>query len=275
MMRIDQYYSRGGFPVDIEGDPTAPAAAWRSHRRRLREWLGDLPDEQWGRPTRCDEWDVLHLVRHLASGSQFLGYTLHMAAKGQPTTRLRAFDSQTTAQDRAEDLGVLDPSGARQLLQQMDQRTEEVMSSLSLDDWTITAEAPPGHMPAFMAVSHFVFDSWLHERDLLLPGGERPVTEQHEASVAARYGVGLMGAYGSDQDDPPLGVRLTDIDLELRLEQRANRWQVLTGSGPVDASVEGRAGDVLDRATGRAADGVSGDGAGLRILETVASIMAA
>ena len=274
-MRIDQYYSRGGFPVDIEGDPTAPAAAWRSHRRRLRAWLSALPEEEWGRPTRCDEWDVLHLVRHLASGSQFLGYTLHMAAKGQATTRLRAFDSQTTAQDRAEELGVLDPSRARQLLEEMDQRTDDAMSSLSIDDWTITAEAPPGHMPAFMAVSHFVFDSWLHERDLLLPHGERPVTVEKEASVAARYSVGLMGAYGIDSDGATLGVRLTDIDLELRVEHRANRWQVMTGSGPVDASVEGRAGDVLDGGTGRDADGVRGDPAGLGILEDVASIMAA
>lgn len=274
-MLINQYYDPGGLPVEVEGDLTAPAAAWRSHRRRLRAWLGDLPDEEWARPTRCDEWDVLHLVRHLASGSQFLGYTLHMAGKGQPTTRLRAFDSQTTAQDRAEELGGLDPLHARQLLDEMDQRVEDVMSGLSSQDWMMTAEAPPGHMPAFMAVSHFVFDSWIHERDLLMPGGEQPASEQTEAGVAARYGVGLMGAYGSGEDDTVLGVRLTDVDLDLRLEHRAARWHVLTGAGPVDAWVEGRVGDVIDRATGRDAEGVRGDRRGLGIVDALASIMAA
>jgi uncharacterized protein (TIGR03083 family) len=275
-MEIMQYYGAGGVPMAIEADTAAPAAAWRSHRERLRAWLDEVPDEQWGAPTRCDEWDVLDLVRHLASGSQFLGYTLYMATKGQPTTLLREFDTQDTARERSEELGSLDPPSARRLLREMDQRVEAVMGRLLAEDWAMVAEAPPGHMPAHLVVSHFVFDSWIHERDLLVPRGQRPVTDEVEAGVVARYVVGLFGPSGAVDDDVVFGVRLTDIEVELRLAHDAGRWLVSTGPlGPVDAVVEGRAGDVLDRATGRDAHGVGGDQLGVGVLDAFARGMGA
>ena len=171
MSAIRQFYGGAGVPLVIDEDPGAPARAWLSQRARLRAWLAALPDATWSSPTRCDEWDVTHLVRHLASGSQFLGYALHVAAAGMPSSLLRDFDTHTTVQAAAAMLGDLTPADARAALASADASVERELSAVAGDGWLALAEAPTGHLPAYLSVSHFLFDSWVHEYDLMLPMG--------------------------------------------------------------------------------------------------------
>lgn len=74
----------------------------------LCTWLDGVADCEWGRPTRCALWDMTALVRHLVSGSQFFGYTLHKANRGTATEVLRGFDTQLTARTDAERFGRAD-----------------------------------------------------------------------------------------------------------------------------------------------------------------------
>jgi hypothetical protein len=86
-----QFYDGLGVPLQIDREPEVVAVAWTSHRTRLRTWLNSVPDAQWSGPTRCELWDITGLVRHLVSGSQFLGYTLHRARGGTPTDLMRDY----------------------------------------------------------------------------------------------------------------------------------------------------------------------------------------
>lgn len=269
---IRQFYGQGGVPLVVVGDPADPAVAWRAHRARVRRWLDDLPDEEWGAPTRCDLWDVTALVRHLASGSQFLGYTLHQSALGEATTLLQGFHPHSTVQAAAAMLGELTPAEARAAVAEVDSSVDRELTKHSGSDWRGMAEAPPGQLPASLAVSHFMFDSWVHEYDLMLPRGERPAMDPFEAQVVVCYLMGLATiAAGSDV---PLDLRLTDVDLRVGVDVTDGAVTVRLGKGSAGgALVEGAVHDVVDRATGRAAGPVDGDSRGLAVLDAFGKIL--
>ena len=214
MPTVRQWYGGAGVPLHIEGDVEAPAVGWRSQRARLREWLGSVPDPEWDGATRCGLWDMTSLVRHLASGSQFLGYTLHQASAGEPTSLLRDFDPHATVQAAAAMLGELTPAETRTSMTSMDASVDAECTTLDSVGWTMLAEAPPGQLPADLAVSHFLFDSWVHEYDLLVPRGERPVADPLEVEVVVRYLVGLA-SFATDAT--------TALDVRLRRPRPPDR----------------------------------------------------
>lgn len=261
-----QFYGGDGVPMRIDRDPDAPARAWRSHRRRLRNWLDALPDDEWSNETRCDGWDVSALVRHLASGSQFLGYTLHQAGREKPTELLRDFDSHATVQSAAAMLGELTPAVARQTLSTMDASVDAELQAFEATDWSAMAEAPLGHVPAHVSVNHFLFDSWVHEYDLMLPRGERPPVDRTEAETVVAYVLALMtvgtgSAIGFD-------VRVVDCDLRIGTRVEDGIAYVELGGAPPGASVvEGTAQDIVDRATGRRSGPVAGDDLALAVFD--------
>ena len=272
MPTIRQWYGGAGVPLHIDGDVEAPAAGWRSQRARLREWLGSVPDPEWDGPTRCGLWDMTSLVRHLASGSQFLGYTLHQASAGEPTTLLRDFDPHATVQAAAAMLGELPPAEVRTAVTSMDASVDAECATLDSVGWSMLAEAPPGQLRADVAVSHFLFDSWVHEYDLLLPRGEDPAVDPLEVEVVVRYLVGLASL--ATDANTALDVRLVDPALRIGLSVADGHRHVVVGSAPTGAAViEGRAVDVVDYATGRECGGVSGDVDGLAVLDGLASVL--
>jgi hypothetical protein len=113
MARILQFYGDGGVPLRVDACVEDPAVAWRSQRARVRGWLDAVPDAEWNGPTRCGLWDMTALVQHMASASQFLGYTLHQAERGTATNLLRELDSHETVQAAAEMLGEMTPGRVR------------------------------------------------------------------------------------------------------------------------------------------------------------------
>lgn len=269
---MHQYYVDAGVPLRLVGDVRAPAIAWRSHRTRLGAWLEALPDAEWSGPTRCSEWDVTGLVRHLASGSQFLGYTLHEALKGRATRLLDEFDPHRTVQASAAQLGDLTPQGARLLRAQMDASVDSECERLDSVGWAATAEAPPGWLPAHLAVNHFLFDSWVHEYDLMVPRGEQPFVDRLEAELVLRYVVGLASVLAVAPT--PMEVHATDVDLRLNLEVENGVTTVRSGPGPQSApAVTGRLVDVIDRATGRPSGPVDGDPRALAVLDGFGAIL--
>jgi uncharacterized protein (TIGR03083 family) len=272
MAPVRQFYEGAGVPLRIDQDPGAPAAAWRSQRARLGAWLDDVPDAEWGGPTLCSEWDVTALVRHLASGSQFLGYTLHSAVAGQATTLLTEFDPHRTVQASAAMLGELTPAEARSLRAQMDASVDGEIDRCESGGWRGTAEAPPGWFPAPLAVNHFLFDSWVHEYDLMVPRGERPVIDLDEAVAVLQYVVGLASVQAGAPT--PIDVRITDLDLRVAVEVEDGVTVVGRAEPPAGAAVvEGGLVDVVYRATGRAGGAVDGDETALAVLDTLAGIL--
>jgi hypothetical protein len=213
------------------------------------------------------------LVRHLVSGSQFLGYTLHKANRGIATEVLRGFDTQLTARTDAERFGGLTPGTARDLLASKDASVAAEFVGAGQGGWSSMAEAPPGHLPAHLVVNHFLFDSWVHEYDLMLPRGEIPTLDNLEAEVAVSYLIGLASLQAGSTT--LLDLRLTSPDLRIGLSVVGTTVHVTPGSAPKAAAViESQVVDLVDRATGRQGGPVRGDTAALAVLDCAAGLLA-
>jgi uncharacterized protein (TIGR03083 family) len=232
--------------------------AWVAHRERLRGWLRGLPERGLGTTTRCSGWRVTDLVEHLISGSQFLGYTLHQSRKGEATRLLAEFDPQETPRTTAAQFAGLLQADLLDALDEVDRRVAREFAAFSDSGWLAPAEAPPGRVAARMSVNHFLFDSWVHERDLLLPAGEVPPTARDEAAAVVSYVVALAGVARMDSDDrerPAVAFAITTPDAELCLHVErgdAVAKVVATDAAPAGGPrVVGTAGDVVDYATGR------------------------
>ena len=279
MTAITQFYGGSGVPMSVPGAPEDVALAWRSHRSRLRSWLAHLDAASWSRPTRCAEWDTTAMTQHLVTGAQHVGYTLHQARKGRATENLAGFDSQATAAVAAAVLDGLSPAELVEQLERTDERLDGELDAMAADGWHAVAEAPPGHVPAHVAVNHFLFDSWVHERDLLLPAGEVPTLDEREALLVSSYVLALAGiAHSVDVGSrSPIDVRihLTDIGRTLAVVVAGGRSTVTV------ADSTGEAGDALDvptlvdLATGRdVGTDVHADPATADLLGQLAEVMA-
>jgi uncharacterized protein (TIGR03083 family) len=257
--QVRQFYGGNGVPMTVPGRPEEVAAAWGSQRQRLRGWLAALTDDEWSGPTRCSEWGVLELAQHLTSGAQFLGYTLHQARKGEATRLLEGFDPQKTPGAAAAMFRGLSPPDLLEQMTAMDAAIGHELGSLADDGETSPAEAPLGQVPAHVSVNHFLFDSWVHERDLMLPANQVPVTEPNEAAMVASYVVALAGAANAISDDAlrpvTLRMQLTDLDRQLNVEMADGATTVAFAASAEPANVTAKACDLVDFATGRAVDG--------------------
>jgi hypothetical protein len=270
--RILQFYGDGGVPLRVDADVDDPAIAWRSQRTRVRRWLDSVPDAEWNGSTRCELWDMTALVQHLASGSQFLGYTLHQSARGTATSLLRDFDSHETVQAAAAMLGDLTPGGARDALVFMDAAVDVELDQVRERGWSLLAEAPPGQVPSHLAVSHFLFDSWVHEYDLMLPRGERPIVDELEVAVTVRYLIGLAAVVTGARTS--LQLHLTEPELLIGLTVTGGVVEVTVGSAPADApTIEGCVLDFVDRTTGRPGGAVRGDNRALTVIDDFACLL--
>jgi uncharacterized protein (TIGR03083 family) len=270
MGRLRQFYDGPGVPLRIDREQEVPVAAWTSHRTRLRSWLDLVPDAEWSGPTRCELWDITGLVRHLVSGSQFLGYTLHKARGGVPTDLMRGFDTHLTVQADAARFGEMVPQVEREKLAAKD---ASIAAEAEDIDWSAKAEAPPGQLPAHLAVNHFLLDSWVHEYDMMRPRGEIPTVDPVEAQAVVSYVIGL--ACLQAESSTALDLHMGHPDFRVGVEFAGETVHVTTGSAPKGAAViEGDVVDFVDRTTGRKSGPVRGDESGLAVIDCFGGLLA-
>lgn len=278
MTRVRQFYDGAGVPMATPASPDEVVAAWRGHRQRFRDWFASLDDAGWAGGSRCTEWRVRDIAQHLVSGSQFLGYTLHQARKGQPTRLLADFDAQQTPKTTTSMFDGLSPGQLLDQLHAMDARVDTELQRLSIEGWGVDAEAPPGRVAAHVSVNHFLFDSWVHERDVMLPAEQTPTTEPGEVAAVASYVLALAGIARTVEEDPPqpaaIRVHLTDVDRSLCLDMTEAGSVVVYCPGDGSANIAASAGALVDAATGRvAAASIDADAHASAVLEHLATTM--
>jgi hypothetical protein len=127
--------------------------------------------------------------------------------------------------------------------------TEALVTQLdSLDDlgWRSLAEAPPGHITVSAVAHHALWDSWVHERDILLPLGIGQVVEPDEVAASLAYAAALSPAFSvafGRGRTGVLGVTTTDPALELTVEVDD---QVRVVDGPAESADLVLAGDAVE-----------------------------
>ena len=189
-MQISPRYE--GPPVlVVDGGIADPSVPLLRQRRRLAEVLRGLDAEQWASPSRCERWSVQDVVAHLVGTNQFWTMSFSAGRAGEPTRVLAAFDPVVTPALMVDAVRGEEPAA---VLDRFVETTEAMAGSLAgadEDTWATLAEAPPGHIPLHGVVLHALWDSWIHERDVLLPLGLQPAEEADEIVASLRYVAGI------------------------------------------------------------------------------------
>lgn len=231
----------------IDGDPAAIAQPTIRQRRRLFERLSGFADDQWLHPSRCAGWTSRDVVVHLDSTNFFWTQSILGGQSGEPTRFLATFDPVSTPAHLVAQAQDLSSAAVLERFAESTRTLTHLLESLDTADWTALAEAPPGHISVSAVVHHALWDSWIHERDIVLPLGDAPTIEPDEVAACLRYAAALGPAIALTRGGSRrgrLGIRGSDPDVRFVVDV-SDRVRV-TADGDADVTLEGPADELVD-----------------------------
>jgi len=234
------------------GDPAVPLMR---QRRRLASLLGGLDDQQRAAASRCEGWSVRDVIAHLVSTNQFWAFSIGTALRGEPTRFLTSFDPVASPAELVEAARSQPPAEVLDGLVATNEAIADAIAGLDDDGWSTLGEAPPGHVPLRAVALHALWDSWIHERDIVLPLGLIPVEEPDEIAACLSYSAALSPAFsvaGGSTRQGAIAVDATNPDSHFVVEI-GESVVVRAGDTPADAlQLTGPAVELLEALSHRA-----------------------
>ena len=181
--------------IALDGSPGEIAVPSIRQRERLLGVLTTLTDEQWDAPSRCEGWTVRDCMVHLESTNGYWETSIRAGLAGTPTEFLASFDPAASPAAMVA-ASALSPIEVVDKMRTSAQSLNDLLISLAAEDWEALAEAPPGHISVSAVTHHALWDSWVHERDVLLPLGLDVAEEPDEIEVCLRYASALAVSFG-------------------------------------------------------------------------------
>jgi len=175
-------------------DPEHLLEVFSTQRRRFAAVLREFGPADWNAPTRCAEWSVHDVVRHLcdtnvrAAAIEPDDRTLDLASGYDP--RITPREWLTTSSGESPDA----------TFSRFVATTEE---RFALDHARLAhglrfdVRMPYGPMDWTVRVLHGFWDSWLHERDVLLARGTEHPTDGDATVYATAYGLFIAATVAS------------------------------------------------------------------------------
>jgi uncharacterized protein (TIGR03083 family) len=180
-------------------DPHHLVDVFGEQRHRFTAVLQGFGPGDWAAPTRCAQWSAHDVVRHLCDGTALatdagpddrtLDITAGFDPRITPGRRLAASAGESPAATLSRLVAATDDLLARA----RDRLARGCQFDLHL---------PYGPMDWTVLLLHTFWDSWIHERDVLLARGAEHATSGDAASYAAAYGVFISAAVASMFGDP-------------------------------------------------------------------------
>ncbi len=245
-MPIDPRYD-GPPLVSIELPPDDPSVPLVRQRERMAAALADLTDAEWAAPSRCDGWSVQDVVAHLAGVNGFWALSITKGREGEPTRYLTTFDPVDTPAQMVDAARGVPPQQVLAGFAESNTALATSLAGLAQDEWTsVLAEGPPGHISLRCIALHALWDSWVHERDVLLPLGRPTVVEDDEVRGSLRYVAALGPAFTVAARPERIGTFVVDVTGpdDRFVVELAGRVRVHDGGAP-DGSLHLR-GSALD-----------------------------
>jgi uncharacterized protein (TIGR03083 family) len=251
----------------VEPGPQAVAAAFSSQRRRMSALFHTFDDRQWQTTSRCSEWTVQQVVRHLVDAATIDGELLrgegprNEGGRIDPRTDPGKWLVASDGQSPAETVAAFDAASAAE------QAALELRSRNGSDE---LLPGPYGPLHWTSLAAHLFWDAWIHERDIVAPLGLPHDATPEEDRLAALYAlavsataptfvgatvtttIALIGAQRDVYDVAASadGTRVEVVDGTCDAQVRAELAPLvdsLAGRGPgVDAVAEGPA-DVIEQ----------------------------
>lgn len=240
------------------GGPFAVLDAFVSQRARFLGRVAGLDDTAWGAATRCAEWNVHDVVRHVRDVA-----ALHVFQLGGPFPGFRLtreFDPVVTPKRWLEASSGESPQDTVRELTRLVREEERLLRAKAEADPEETTLGALGRILNWsVASAHTFWDAWMHERDVVLPRGELAEYPANETRLATMYGLLCAAAPASWREDyvhtrlllegsPDGAYVLTAVDGVLRvLGAPGDGTEQLTGAvGPTLDSLAGRGPDLAE-----------------------------
>jgi uncharacterized protein (TIGR03083 family) len=226
-MRLSPRYE-GSTILSIDDEPTCQLVPVTRQRERFRATLANLTAEQWQQPSRCAGWTVREVVAHLVTVNAFWNASVVAGRNGTPTRMLAGFDPAASPPKLVDTMNALTAAEVFEQFTATNDALLETLRALTDDEWSMPAESPVGHVSIRLVAQHALWDSWIHERDVVLPLELTAAVEHDEAVSCLQYaavvgplmslGVGhaARGTLAIDATDPTVRLVL-DVDEQVSL----------------------------------------------------------
>ena len=207
-------------------------------RRRLEAVLGELSEGEWHHPSRCDAWTAQDVITHLNSTNHFWSLSIAQALAGEPSRFLASFDPVASPAQLVDSARGTPPTDTLEAFRSSNAEMLDAIEALDDAGWAALGEAPPGHVPLTLVADHALWDSWVHERDILIPLGRIPVEDPGEVLTCLRYAAALGQAFEVGQGGGPGGtavLEVTDPDTRIVVSATGDEVRVHGGVASADA----------------------------------------
>jgi uncharacterized protein (TIGR03083 family) len=186
--------------IKVDLDPTDALAAYARHRRRFADEVMALSDAELLAPSRCAKWTVADVLRHGCDVDAWM----QAIWSGGPLP-FTSFDPRTTPHDSVMKSRAVPEDVVRDRYAASARVMAEDVAGSGPERWGLPSICPAGLVPWWMSALHVFFDSWVHERDALLPLGVTPPAEPDETAPVLAWAVALVGHVGDDPLDAEVG----------------------------------------------------------------------
>jgi uncharacterized protein (TIGR03083 family) len=234
--------------ITLDGSPADILAPAVRQRQRLAATVASFTDEQWAHPSRCEGWSSRDVIVHLDSTNTFWAFAISAGLRGEPTQFLATFDPVASPAQLVEDSTAVSNAEACDRFVASTGALVNLLTSLDADAWPVLAEAPPGHISIAAVTHHALWDSWVHERDILLPLGLDASVEADEVIACLRYVAALGPSFALNRGETKTGalaVSVTEPE-EAFFVKIGEHVSVHTGTSTADLTLAGDAVELLE-----------------------------
>jgi uncharacterized protein (TIGR03083 family) len=175
-------------------DPEHLLEVLGEQRRRFTAVLQGFGPDDWAAATRCSAWSAQEVVRHLCDGN-----AIGIAVEPDDGTldNAEGFDPRTTpGKWLATSVGESPDDTLRRFVASTGQLLAAARDRLARGI-AFDVRMPYGPMDWTVLMLHAFWDSWIHERDVLLARGAEHPGDDDAAAYATAYGVFIAAAVAS------------------------------------------------------------------------------
>jgi len=240
-----------GEQIHVDVDPVATLAAYARHRRRFAAEVASLDEAALGSQSRCSLWSVADVLRHCRDVDEWMQAL--WSGERPPFT---SFDPILTPHEFVLAGRAISDLEARDRYVASAETMAVDVGASGPERWGLPSISPVGFVPWWLSALHVFFDSWIHERDVLLPLGVPVPVEESEALPVLAYSFAIVGTLIKEPTDVIVaGVRVVAGDSPSRATPVTDAVDVnaariidaLLGRGNVAEALTGADPDVVDR----------------------------